>query len=37
MDEEAGAEFGFEPGALGGHDLVGVGDGHELFDGDGEH
>lgn len=37
MDEEAGAEFGFEPGAFWGHDLVGVGDGHELFDGDWEH
>lgn len=32
VDEETGAEFGFEPGALRGHDLAGVGDGHELVD-----
>ncbi len=33
VDEEAGAEFGLEPGAFGRHDLGCVGDGDELFDG----
>ncbi len=37
MDEEPAAEFGFKPGALWGHDLTGVRDVHELFNGGWEH
>ena len=33
VDDEAGAEFGLEPGGLGGHDVAGVGDVHELLHG----
>ena len=37
VGEEAGAELGFEPGGLGGHETVGVGDAHEFFHGGGVH
>lgn len=37
VDEESGAEFGFEPSGLWRHDFAGVGDGDELLDGDGVH
>lgn len=36
LDDETGAEFWFEPCAFGRHDLAGVGDVHELVDGDRE-
>src|SRR5580698_9110164 len=32
VDEEAAAELGLEPGALGGHEETGVADGEELLD-----
>ena len=37
MDEEAGAELGLKPSALGWHDLIGVADRHQLLHRDGEH
>lgn len=36
MDDETGAELGFEPCGLGGHDVAGVGDVHHLVHADGE-
>ena len=30
VDKEAGSEFWFKPGALGRHDLVGIGHGQDL-------
>ena len=36
VNEETAPEFGLEPCALGRHDLIRIGDGHELIDGDGK-
>jgi len=37
VTEHRVAELGFEPGALGGHDAAGVGDGHQVLDARREH
>jgi hypothetical protein len=35
VDVKTGPELGFEPGALGRHDLIGIGNGKNLIHGDG--
>ena len=37
MTEHGVTEFGFEPGAFGGHDAAGIGDGHKVFNAGGKH